>query len=291
MSTPAPAPTSGSVSLRQPSLGWLEAVVGDGFADSLKEGLSRSRYSRSRGSVPRHAAGPAAGAAPGPAGEPPLLVALPDLPADLDEEDDDQVWRERRRLARAVHDELGTALSTAARRIGQLTVDGEPADAHLDAALRAVQQALEAARSLAGGLHEQTAVPPLVRALEEFAGVTAPTLTDVSVSSTGDERLISDICRRELYLTAREAMRNAFLHAQARQVTVTLRFTRRWTHLGVQDDGVGFAADALLAPGYRAPGLRSMTDRVEDLGGRLTIESAPGQGTRIQAHLPLRPTP
>ncbi|MEU7282394.1 ATP-binding protein [Streptomyces sp. NPDC045431] len=256
----------------QHGLAWLEAVVGDGFARSLQEGLHRSAYGRAR--------------RPGGAPEDPAWPERMPLARDHG----DQVWRERRRLARTVHDELGTALEAAARRIELHAAAAEPAAcAHLEEAREALLQAIDVTRRLAGGLHEQTVLPPLVEALEEFAAAVGSGGTEVRFRATGDERLLADVCRRELFLTAREALYNALRHAGARQVTVTLRFTRRWAHVGVVDDGAGFDAAAVLAAGHRAPGLRSMADRVEDLGGRLTVESAPGEGTRVGVHLPLRP--
>ncbi|MBD0422094.1 histidine kinase [Streptomyces sp. TRM S81-3] len=258
--------------VQQHGLAWLEAVVGDGFARSLQEGLHRSAYGRARRT----------------GGDCDAPVRLESVPAVRDH--GDLVWRERRLLARTVHDELGTALSTAARRIEQHAA--EPAAcSHLDAAREALQQAIDITRRLTGGLHAQTVLPPLVEALEEFADTVGPGTAKVRFRATGDERLLADVCRRELFLAAREALHNALRHAGARQVTVTLRFTRRWAHLGVVDDGAGFDTAAVLAAGHRAPGLRSMADRVEDLGGRLTVESTPGEGTRVDVHLPLRPHP
>jgi hypothetical protein len=166
-----------------------------------------------------------------------------------------------------------------------VTGHSEPA---LAVARRAIREAIDVTRRMVGGLHDQTVLPPLPRVLREFAG-TAPEAVDVRFRTTGDERLLSDACRRELFLTPREAMSNAFRHSGARQVTVTMRFTRRWAHARIVGTGIGFDTDDVLAPGFCAPGLRSMTDRIEDLGGRLTIASEPASGTRVDVHLPLRP--
>ncbi|MFJ8649564.1 sensor histidine kinase [Streptomyces sp. NPDC093546] len=256
--------------VQQHGLAWLEAVVGDGFARSLQEGLHRSAYGRARrtGGAPEDPAWPEG------------------MPSARDQ--GDQVWQERRRLARTVHDELGTALSAAARRI-EMHAAEPAASSHLELAREALQQAIDITRRLTGSLHEQTVLPPLVEALEEFADTVGTGGAEVRFRATGDERLLADVCRRELFLAAREALYNALRHAGARRVTVTLRFTRRWAHVGVVDDGAGFDAAAVLAAGHRAPGLRSMADRVEDLGGRLTVESTPGEGTQVGVHLPLRP--
>lgn len=256
-------------------MAWLEAVVGDGYPDgftaTLQEGLNRSRYSRTRRPT-----------GPDDASDAPLSRTA------SGSDHGDRVWSERRRLAREVHDELGTALSTAARRIELHAIETAETP-HLDAARQAIQEAVDITRRLTGGLQEQTVLPPLMQVLQEFAAAASPDSTVVQCTTTGDERLLSDVCRRELFLAVREALWNSFRHARAGQVTVALRFTRRWAHAGITDDGVGFDAADLLTPGYRTPGLRSMTDRIDDLGGRLTIASTPGAGTRVDVHLPLRP--
>jgi signal transduction histidine kinase len=268
-----------SAPAHQHGIAWLEAVVGDGFAQALQTGLNRSRYVRSH--RPADATAPTA----------PQVRPASVRDRDGGHDHDDGVWYERRRLAIELHDELGAALSTAARRIELHAAEATPGpaeDSHLDVACRAIREAIDVTRRVAGSLHDQTVLPPLPQVLREFAG-TAPEAVDVRFRTTGDERLLSDTCRRELFLTVREAMSNAFRHSGAQQVTVTTRFTRRYAHARIVDTGVGFDTDDVLAPGFRAPGLRSMTDRVEDLGGRLTIASEPASGTCVDVHLPLRP--
>lgn len=97
--TSAPAPQHGMT--------WLGAIVEDGFTETLQDGLSRSRFGRARQTTgTAHPGLPADGRDP----------AAGPVRTDRDGRDD-HVWAERRRLAREVHDELGTALSTAAHHI------------------------------------------------------------------------------------------------------------------------------------------------------------------------------
>ncbi|GHF75049.1 hypothetical protein GCM10010218_65130 [Streptomyces mashuensis] len=192
-------------------------------------------------------------------------------------DDADRLWRERRRMAREVHDELGSPLTLALRHLE---------DGRLAAAGRSVREAIDRTRTLTGRLHATTALPPLPEAVRAFAAQAAPAGIEVTVHATGDERLVSDACRRELFLAVRECLLNSFTHAATDRVRVTFRTTRRWTHARVEDDGRGFTP----TPSH-APGLRSMTERIEDIGGRLTLESAPDEGTRVSIHLPLTPNP
>ena len=94
---------------------------------------------------------------------------------------------------------------------------------------------------------------------------------------------------RTLLLVGREALRNAVSHGQAQRVTVRLIFSTSQVTLEVQDDGTGFD----VAP-YRHDcegnahfGIIGMRERVEQVGGRLAIESGPGQGTLVSARVPL----
>ena len=93
-----------------------------------------------------------------------------------------------------------------------------------------------------------------------------------------------------LLRSAQEALANVRKHARASHVTITLSYMDDLTVLDVQDDGVGF--DPSLAPngategdegGY---GLQAMHQRVEQLGGRLLVESAPGRGATLAVELP-----
>jgi signal transduction histidine kinase len=84
-----------------------------------------------------------------------------------------------------------------------------------------------------------------------------------------------------LYFVAAEALTNAAKYAKAGAVEVTLRGDNRWAEIAIADDGVGGAR----AEG--GSGLRGLGDRVEALGGRLTLASTPGHGTTVRARVPI----
>ncbi|MGW4056526.1 sensor histidine kinase [Streptomyces sp. NPDC004779] len=200
------------------------------------------------------------------------------------------LWHERRRLARELHDELGTRLSEALRLL-ECARRTEDRHGHLDAAAASLRAAVGQAGDLITGLRNDTALPTLRQAVEELADRTAPEAAPpVTVVCTGDERLMPTAWRRELLLAVRECLRNGLVHAEAGRITVTSRVTRRWCHVRVKDDGVGFVPD-LDGPGARGHGLRSVKDRVEHIGGRLSIESVVDEGTTVDIHVPLRPRP
>jgi signal transduction histidine kinase len=84
-----------------------------------------------------------------------------------------------------------------------------------------------------------------------------------------------------LLRVAQESLTNAGKHAAAAQVTVRLHYEGEVVVLQVDDDGRGFDVGA-LRHGY---GLDAMRARVQQLGGRLTIRSAPGKGTTVRTEI------
>ncbi len=96
---------------------------------------------------------------------------------------------------------------------------------------------------------------------------------------------LDDAVEIGVYRVVQEAVTNAFRHAAAREVVVTLAVDDR-VHLEVRDDGVGF--DPAIRPRTAALGIVSMEERAVSLGGELAIESAPGRGTALRFTCPAR---
>ncbi|MBT2488583.1 hypothetical protein J7E96_08605 [Streptomyces sp. ISL-96] len=82
----------------------------------------------------------------------------------------------------------------------------------------------------------------------------------------------------------RECLRNCFEHAAAGRITVTSRVTRRWAHVRVKDNGIGLNM-------HEGNGLRCVSERIAEIGGRITVDSVPGEGSSIDVHLPLHVRP
>lgn len=91
--------------------------------------------------------------------------------------------------------------------------------------------------------------------------------------------------QEHLLSVAREAVANAVRHARANRVWVTLETAVHDAHLRVVDDGVGFAP--IDAASLHHGRLRVLREQTRALGGTLVVESAPGQGTAIDARLPI----
>ncbi|MDA8217637.1 MAG: ATPase, partial [Dehalococcoidales bacterium] len=86
------------------------------------------------------------------------------------------------------------------------------------------------------------------------------------------------------YRIAYEALNNAARHGYATRVEVLLQVTPPFFDLVITDNGVGF--DATAAPRAGAFGLRGMRERAALIGAELTVVSAPGEGTRVEARRP-----
>ena len=96
-----------------------------------------------------------------------------------------------------------------------------------------------------------------------------------------DERISTFV-----YRVVQEALQNALKHSGASTISIDLRGDDGTLHLSVVDDGKGFDVELLRGNGL---GLISMEERLNNAEGTLTISSAPNQGTRIRASLPLAP--
>jgi signal transduction histidine kinase len=100
----------------------------------------------------------------------------------------------------------------------------------------------------------------------------------------GYERLSADV-EEGLYRVAQEALNNALRHAQPRSVSVRLSREGNGVSLEIADDGVGF--DPWTARQRGGLGLRGMEERAIRLGGELTVQSHPREGTRVRVEMSL----
>jgi two-component system NarL family sensor kinase len=101
----------------------------------------------------------------------------------------------------------------------------------------------------------------------------------VALNVTGEPHLPDEQAQR-LFHVSQEALNNVVKHAQVDKASVTLRFEDSRTFLQVEDHGKGFAPEA-IHPDEKSIGLSTMRERVKMMGGTLTIDSRPGEGTRV----------
>lgn len=194
---------------------------------------------------------------------------------------------ERTRMARDLHDSVTQtlfSLTLAAETTGALVGAAAGADARLRTEIERVQElaadALAEMRDLVVTLRpppEQTglrdALTHRVELLQRVHDV------PIRLRVDGGDMPTAPV-QRELLLLASEALANALAHAEASTVDLSLSLGETAT-LRVRDDGVGFDPVAVRRVGSGL-GLVSMRERVDALGGRLRIETAPGQGTTVE---------
>jgi signal transduction histidine kinase len=196
------------------------------------------------------------------------------------------VREERERLAREIHDTLAQGFTSLLMLVqaAEATLDTDPATTRerLDLAARTARENLAEARALIGG--DPTAGLPLDAALQRAAARIGEELgMRTSVDIGGNQRTLTATVQVVTLRVAQEALANVRKHARAASVTVGLTYGTDCLTLAVEDDGVGMPEAPAPSGGF---GMRSMRERVEQVGGKLTITSAPGAGTRVEAEMP-----
>jgi signal transduction histidine kinase len=183
----------------------------------------------------------------------------------------------RQRIARDIHDTIGSGIALAIRYLEMNKVEQ---------ARESLEDVLDSARVIAHGVRRGPQPRDLTRELEHFADAFGAVGTRVQVAVHGDETAMQAAFREELFQILREALRNALSHAGARQITITVQITTRLVTATVEDDGTGFTLPG-GQPGKRTLGLRTMSERAESLGGTLLVSSYPGHGTKVSVRLPV----
>jgi signal transduction histidine kinase len=196
--------------------------------------------------------------------------------------------RERNRVARDIHDGLGHHLTVvqmqlqAARAV--LDADRARAGALLAKAEEQAREALADVRRSVAALREPRDCAPLPDALRKLAGEAADAGVATAVEVRGARRALPPAAEESLYRVAQEGLTNVRKHALAGSARVLLDYGRAdAVRLEVRDDGRGAAGDPDAARGFGLTGLR---ERVAELGGTLTVDTAPGRGLTLSVELP-----
>jgi signal transduction histidine kinase len=199
------------------------------------------------------------------------------------------VLDERQRLAGEIHDTLAQGLIGIVTQLEAAEQSRHTADEsqrHIDQAQALARESLnEARRSVRALRPEQLddlqlaeAVAALAQSWSQRSGVA------VHAETTGECRSLSPDVEATLFRVAQEALANVAKHAEASKVWLTLSYLDDVVLLDIRDDGIGFDPAASGHDGY---GLEGMRRRLRRVGGTLEVESAPGEGTAINAGVPV----
>lgn len=219
-----------------------------------------------------------------------LEAANHELVIARERENDLAALRERERLARDLHDNLGHALSVMIVQLEAIQrlyrVDPERGSEHIDSLKTLTRQSMDdLRRSLDGlrapGLGERQlveAVQDLTVSVSQRAGIAVQCQVDPAVSA------LNPALAETVWRVTQEALANVEKHAHARSAEVCVSREPQNVRIVIADDGIGLPGDAEARRGHY--GLRGLRERVEGLGGTLTLERL-SPGSRVEARLPV----
>jgi len=204
---------------------------------------------------------------------------------------------ERTRIARDLHDTLlqsfhGILLFLQS---GIHLLDEHPAEAKktlktaAEQAERAIIEGREAVQGLRASTVERNDLASAIKTLggELAAADSNSQRPEFSVQVEGIARNLHPILRDEVFRIAGEAMRNAFRHADAKQIEVEIRYDERQLRVRIRDDGKGIDPKLLSNHGPEGHfGLRGMRERAKLIGGKLNVWSELDSGTEVELSIP-----
>jgi PAS domain S-box-containing protein len=205
--------------------------------------------------------------------------------------------RERERLARELHDSVGqvlgfVSLQAQSARKSLRDGDGERADAQLGRLAEVAQDAhadvRESILALRTGSPEgRLFLPELRRCLEDFQ-THYDIHTELAISDGLSDEMFEANVAVQLLRVIQEALTNARKHAEASTVRVTIEHHQGRASIRVTDDGRGFDPTGIATDPGQHFGLAFMKERMQQVGGRVRVESRPGAGTTVYLDVPIQ---
>ncbi len=190
----------------------------------------------------------------------------------------------RRRMARDMHDEIGSNLA-AISRLSEVSVGADATSDDWQEVHRIAGESMDGMREvlwLAGAREEAgpelaTHMKRLVQRLLSGHEVRWLTPLDTLPSTW------SSAARREIFLFCKESFANIVRHAQARVVELDMMVHDGVFRIDIRDDGIGYDPETVR----RGMGLHSLHERARTLGGTMSVTTSPGNGTRLQLLVPV----
>ena len=207
------------------------------------------------------------------------------------------IERERGRIAKDIHDDLGSSLTRImmlSERVEEGLSNREEVGVHVNKIVSSARHTVQSLDEIVWAVNpENDTLEGLVEYISHYADeffedANVSCRLEIPVQLPALE-LPAEV-RHDLFLVVKEAFNNVLKHAQASAVRVEVSATDSTVEISIEDNGRGF--DPSLTPvGSKGNGLGNMRRRVETLGGRLAIQSAFGQGTKVRISSNLSPKP
>jgi signal transduction histidine kinase len=199
---------------------------------------------------------------------------------------------ERNRLARDIHDSIGHYLAAVTVQLEKALafrlIDSAKSERAILDAQQAARDALRDVRRSVGALRQSAEFFSLTIALEDLVRRLSNDRFTVDLKVEGNEIGYSRSTLMALYRVAQESLTNIQKHAEAEQARITLRMGNQTASLTVDDNGQGFDTE-LGSSSREHQGLRGIRERLELVGGQLTLDSNSQAGTKLMAVVPKLP--
>jgi signal transduction histidine kinase len=205
-------------------------------------------------------------------------------------EKEQAVEKERNRISRDMHDDLGSGLTKIAimsEVVKKQIHEPEKAKQQLENISESSRELVDSLQDIIWVLNPKNdTIESLAAYIREYASkFFEPFGTDVRFDYPENfpEIKLSEETRRNIFLTIKESFNNTGKHAWCNQVKIGIRYNSPYIFLTVKDDGKGFDVDKVRQFGN---GLINMQNRIEQIGGRYEIHSEPGKGTETIITVP-----
>jgi len=197
--------------------------------------------------------------------------------------------RERMRIARNMHDEIGsklTKISFLSERLKMESSDTGPAGHKVDSIATTSRELLKALDEMVWAVNPgNDTLEKLVSYLCQYATEyfqDTPVECDLRVQSVLPSKVMSAEFRHNVFLAFEESLGNVLKHAQASRVEVRIQMEQGTLSIRVGDNGLGFPTAAHNGVGHRGNGLANIQQHLADVGGTCSIQSKPGQGVIVE---------
>jgi two-component system, NarL family, sensor histidine kinase DegS len=200
---------------------------------------------------------------------------------------------ERKRVAREIHDGPAQTIANIVFRAEVvervLDTDTNRARYELQSLKTQVRECLQEVRKIIFDLRPMALDDlGLIPALRRFVDIVKErTNFSTEIVMNGSARRFSSAMEVSIFRICQEALQNIEKHAKASYALLRLDYQHDWFYVIIEDNGIGFSEQDVLAQKTDSFGLYSMRERVELIGGTMTVRSVPGAGTKIIIQAPM----